>query len=102
MLDWESDTFYTKEFKLGAPSIIIVEGVLLFKKQYLNVFDYKIWIDIDFELGLSRALKRERDINYYKDKEEIRNRYTNRFYEGQKLYFEYDEPSKHCNYIVRW
>ncbi len=101
LLDWESDTFYTKEFKIKAPCIILVEGVLLFKKQIAHVFDYNIWIDIDFEVGLSRALRRERDIHYYKDKEEIENRYLNRFYAGQKLHFEYDEPNKSYNYIVR-
>lgn len=100
VLDWENDTNYTKEYKFDTPCIVIVEGVLLFKKQFVNLFDYKIWIDIDFELGLSRALRRERDVNYYKDKEEIINRYLNRFYEGQKLYFEYDEPSKSCDYII--
>lgn len=101
LLDWEKDIFYSKEFKFKAPCIIIVEGVLLFKKQFAHVFDHKIWIDIDFESGLNRALRRERDINYYKDKEEIESRYINRFYAGQKIHFEYDEPSKHSNYIVR-
>lgn len=100
LLDWEKDIKYTKQFSFDSPCIVIVEGVLLFKKQFAHLFDYKIWIDITFELGLSRALNRERDVNYYKDKEDILKRYETRFYAGQKLHFKIDEPSKCCDYII--
>lgn len=100
MLDWQTDLTFVDKFEFVGPCIIIVEGVFIFKKEYSSIFSYKIWIDIDFDTGIERALKRKRDIEYYKDKDELLNRYLGRFYKGQKLHMKLDNPKEHCDYIL--
>lgn len=99
MLDWQTDLTFIGEFKFEGPCIIIVEGVLLYKKEYKDLFNYKLWIDIDFDTGIERALKRKRDVNYYKDEDELLNRYLGRFYKGQALHIQIDNPKDDCDYI---
>lgn len=101
MLDWQTDLTFTGEFKFEGPCIIIVEGVLLYKKEYKDLFDYKLWIDIDFDTGIERALKRKRDRKYYKDEDELLNRYLGRFYKGQALHMRIDNPKNNCDYIMK-
>lgn len=101
MLDWQTDLTFIGEFEFEGPCIIIVEGVLLYKKEYKDLFDYKLWIDIDFDTGIERALKRKRDRKYYKDEDELLNRYLARFYKGQALHMQIDNPKNNCDYIMR-
>jgi uridine kinase len=100
MLDWKTDLTFIGDFEFKGPCIIIIEGVLLYKKEYKDIFDYKVWIDIDFDTGIERALKRKRDIEYYKDKDELLNRYLGRFYKGQALHMRVDNPKNDCDYII--
>lgn len=100
LLNWMNDKYTKVKFQVRYPSVIIVEGVFLFKKNLPDIFDFKIWIDISFEEGLQRALNRTRDQNYYGDPELIRQRYTERFYKGQKLHLKIDNPIEKCDLII--
>jgi uridine kinase len=54
-------------------------------------------VDIQFDIGLKRALNR--DINLFGD-EVIKNRYLNRYYPGQELYFKSCFPKRSADIIV--
>jgi uridine kinase len=45
--------------------IIFVEGICSMKRDLINFYDYKVWVDCPPEVGLKRALKRDK--NYKKD-----------------------------------
>lgn len=101
VLDWIKDIPYKKIYNFEEPGIVIVEGVLLYKKEYVKYFDYKIWLDIEYDVGIKRALNRERDKKYYKNGKEIIERYENRFYKGQRLHITFDNPIENSDCIVR-
>ena len=53
-----ADKFYPLVNDYKNINIILIEGILLFKKQFISYYDYKVWIDCSFETGLQRAVKR--------------------------------------------
>ena len=42
-------------------SVVLVEGIFLFKPQYRNYFDLRIWIDCSFPTALARAINRAQE-----------------------------------------
>ena len=58
--DWLKKTFgFTVES--AAPSLLILEGVASGQRDVRKFLDHLIWIDIEAEVGLQRALRRDGD-----------------------------------------
>lgn len=79
VLNLETDQISEQEFRFPGPGVLIVEGVFLFRKELRDAFDLKIWIQIDFDLAMTRVLSRSRD-KRYGDAAAIRSRYEKRFF----------------------
>jgi uridine kinase len=99
-LDWERDSVQRRRFVIHPPAILIVEGVFLFQEQYRDLFDLRIWIDISFDAALTRALERPREVSYYKGAETIATKYHERFFPGQRLHLELDQPVQHSDLVL--
>lgn len=92
----DADIYYPLIYDYNKIDILIVEGILLFKKKNLQYFDYKIWIDCSFRTGLVRAIKR----NVEKlDVERLIHDYDTNYYAAQRLHFERDDPQKSADII---
>jgi uridine kinase len=58
----ETTTHYRKHtYDYRDVSVILVEGIFLFKRQYRNHFDLAIWIDCSFPTALARAIERAQE-----------------------------------------
>lgn len=92
----DADIYYPQVYKYKNIDILLIEGILLFKKKYLSYYDYKIWIDCSFETGLQRAIKR----NVEKlDEKSLRQDYHTFYYAAQRLHFEKDNPKENADTI---
>jgi len=78
--------------------ILIFEGVFLFRPELIRYWDVKIFVEINFETSLDRAL--ERDLYLFGSKEEIENRYKARYLPGQKMYIEAEHPQEKADIIL--
>ncbi|MGE1033274.1 hypothetical protein ACQGS5_27215, partial [Bacillus sp. GKis3/1] len=73
--------------------VLIVDGTFLFKKDVAHLFDYKIFVDTDFELARKRGAKRETEaFGSYKEAEKM---FLNRYHAACKMYIEEHNP-KDC------
>jgi uridine kinase len=99
-LDWERDLTQRRRFVIHPPAVVIVEGVFLFRERYRALFDVKVWLDVSFETALSRALERPREVAHYQGPDVIVSKYNQRFFPGQKLHLELDQPKAHSDLIV--
>ncbi len=79
-------------------AILLFDGVFLLRSEVVQEWDYCIFVHVDFEVGLQRALMR--DLTSLGTSEVIQTRYNQRYYPGQRLYFEIAQPQKHANVIV--
>jgi uridine kinase len=58
----ETASQYRKHtYNFTAVSVIVVEGIFLFKRQYRTHFDLAIWIDCSFPTALARAIDRAQE-----------------------------------------
>jgi len=78
--------------------ILIFDGVFLFRSELIRYWDVKIFVEIEFETSLNRAL--ERDLYLFGSKEEIEKRYNERYIPGQKIYLETENPQEKADIVI--
>ena len=79
-------------------AILLFDGVFLFHPEVADLWEYAIFLKIDFEIGLQRAL--QRDANLFGSRVATERRYLQRYYPGQRLYLEQAQPGQRANAIV--
>lgn len=96
-----SDDSYTSTFfQVRDPTVLIIEGVMIFRAPLLDFLDVKLWIDADRETCLRRAKARVRDIRHYGGRSNVAERFINRLYAGQMIHFESDAPLGRADCIL--
>ncbi|MBI3032141.1 hypothetical protein HYY69_01595 [Candidatus Woesearchaeota archaeon] len=79
-------------------SILIMDGLFLFRPELKNYWDLKIFIEADFKITVSRATKR--DGYYLGSEQEILDKYNQRYVPGQQLYFQEANPQETADIII--
>ena len=78
-------------YSLFHHSIVIIEGLHIFKPIFRKYFDYRIMISVKPETQLKRA--RVRDVvDRHNPPEEIEDKYVNRYRPSFEYYLQNDEP----------
>ncbi|MBF7152733.1 MULTISPECIES: nucleoside/nucleotide kinase family protein [Bacillus] len=86
------------ELLLAQPNmVIIVDGTFLLKKDVAHLFDYKIFVDTDFEIARERGAKRETEA--FGSYEEAEKMFLNRYHAACKMYLDEHNP-KECADVV--
>jgi len=83
-------------YYIDGETIVLLEGVLLFRPPILNYLDGKIYIYIDFDELLNRA--RERDVPKYG--EAFLQKYIDKYIPIQKRYLEEFKPQAYCDIYI--
>ncbi|PGT19459.1 uridine kinase [Bacillus cereus] len=77
--------------------VLIVDGTFLLKKDIEHLFDYKIFVDTDFEIARKRGAKRETEA--FGSYEEAEKMFLNRYHAACKMYIDEHNP-KECADVV--
>jgi len=77
---------------LEAPddAILLFDGVFLMRPELNAHWDFRIFLDVDFEITTERATKRDAEL--FGSTEAVRERYRNRYVPGQQLYLNTVNP----------
>lgn len=70
--------------------IILLEGIFLFKREFVDHYDLKIWIDCPFETALERAIARSQE---GLAPEATIHAYETTYFPAQRIHFDRDDPS---------
>ena len=81
-------------------SILIMEGVFLFRPEIVRFWDVKLFLDIGFEESIARAVHRESDKAHLGANKEIISKYKTRYIPGQQLYFEQVNPRETADIVI--
>ena len=76
--------------------LILLEGIFLFKKSFIDIFDLKIWIDCSFETALKRAILRSQE-NLWPEK--TIKAYQTIYFPSQQIHFTQDDPQSLADLI---
>ncbi|WP_425448315.1 hypothetical protein [Dethiothermospora halolimnae] len=97
LLDLGTDEYnIQKEFYIEKNTIVILEGVFIFREEIYPYLDYKIFIDIPLNECKRRAI--ERDVPLYGD--EILEKYDTKYIPTQKYYFKKYPIKKYADVII--
>ena len=78
-------------------SVVLVEGIFLFKREYRKLFDLAIWVDCSFSTALARALARAQE--GLSPAETIRA-YETIYFPAQKIHLVLDNPRETADLII--
>lgn len=97
LLDLDSDLYTNlKDIDIDMNTIVIIEGVLLYREPIEEYFDIKIYIDISFNEVLKRA--EIRDVPKYGVK--FLAKYKNKYIPIQKKYLKTHKPKHKSDFII--
>ena len=77
-------------------SVVLVEGIFLFKPQYRNHFDLTIWIDCSFPTALARAIDRAQE---GLSRANTIAAYGTIYFPAQRIHLAQDKPREHADLI---
>jgi uridine kinase len=80
-------------------AILLVDGVFLQRPDLVDYWDLKIFVEVSFEMALTRALKR--DIVLFGNRETVMERYQKRYIPAQQLYLENCQPHLQADIVVK-
>ena len=91
VLDLDTDSFRNgHSYVVTFDTIVILEGVFLFRKEFSPYVNYYVYLDISFEECLKRGLARGGE----------EDRYLTKYIPTQKKYLSEYPPSKHADIII--
>ncbi|MES9666509.1 uridine kinase [Bacillus cereus] len=79
--------------------VLIVDGTFLLKKEIEYLFDYKIFVDTDFEIAKKRGAKRETEA--FGSYEKAEKMFINRYHAACKMYIDEHNPEECANVIFQ-
>ncbi|MEK5247032.1 AAA family ATPase [Bacillus sp. FSL R9-9530] len=79
--------------------VLIVDGTFLLKKEIEYLFDYKIFVDTDFETARNRGAERETEA--FGSYEEAEKMFINRYHAACKMYIDEHNPKECANIIFQ-
>ncbi|MEL0118623.1 MAG: hypothetical protein VXB01_06745, partial [Opitutae bacterium] len=82
----------TKWANIEPDSILVFEGVMLFRDELSDSFDFKILLETSYSVSLERA--KIRDLAHFGDLKTLESKYCQRFLPGQDLYIKQCRPDQ--------
>jgi phosphoglycolate phosphatase len=93
LLDLNTDRFeIKKKYSCDGETIVLFEGVFLFRKELAPYIDYKIFLDITFEESKRRAVER--------DAEATISKYDTKYLPAQEKYLKEYPPEKTADMVI--
>jgi uridine kinase len=84
--------------QVPADAILLVDGIFLLRPELIDIWDFRIFVNIDFDTSLQRAM--QRDLRLLGSVESVRQRYLERYIPAQRQYLERVNPQTLANVVV--
>ena len=98
LYDKDHDSYFSQNIYVPNGSIVIIEGIFLQRQELKGIFDFMIYIDVPQEIRLDRVLERD---GYIGNKDQIKEKYDNRYFPAEHHYVNTCMPEANADYIIR-
>jgi uridine kinase len=78
--------------------VLLVDGIFLLRPELVHLWDYRVFVEVDFAVTLQRAINR--DLELFGSIAAVEERYTRRYIPGQWLYLAEARPRERADVIV--
>ena len=97
--EYKTDSEIAVPIEIAEPNaILLMDGIFLQRPELASHWDLKVFLDVDFEHTVARAVKR--DGWYLGSEEETRKAYEERYVPGQQLYFQEANPRVRADIVI--
>jgi uridine kinase len=87
-----------KYIRVPADAILLMDGIFLYRPELIEIWDFRIFVHIDFDTSLQRAM--QRDLPLIGSVEAVRQRYLERYIPAQRQYLESVSPQTLAHVVV--
>jgi uridine kinase len=99
VFDFHTDTPLPMRLEEAAPNaILLFDGVFLQRPELYDLWDYRIFARVDFEVALQRAMVRDQVL--FGSSEPVKARYLQRYIPGQRLYLQAVHPQERADVVL--
>lgn len=99
VFDFRTDTPLATDEEHSPPdAVLLLDGVFLLRSELHYLWDYHIFVQVDFGEALRRAMVRDQSL--FGDANAVQIRYHQRYIPGQQLYFQRDNPQERADVII--
>jgi len=97
--DHRTDQFIYEPLQTApANAVLLFDGIFLMRPELNDLWDFRIFLDIGFDVSVERAVKRNAE--GIDSEEALRQRYETRYVPGQRLYLESARPREVADVVV--
>jgi uridine kinase len=89
LVEENSTKYHRSRYVFDDIDVILLEGIFLFKKSTVGLFDLRIWIECPFDIALDRAVRRSQE---GLSARETINAYQDIYFPAQRIHAEADNP----------
>ncbi len=82
----------------SADAILLFDGVFLLRPELNDCWDYRVFVQVDFEIAVPRAI--QRDLSHGALAGDIDARYWKRYVPGQRIYLQTARPQEQADVII--
>ncbi len=86
------------EEQAPASAVLLFDGVFLLRPELADRWDYHILVSVTMEIALERAMRR--DLALFGSPEMIQARYRQRYFPGQRIYYDIASPREQADVII--
>ena len=94
--DAKATTYRRRRYDFHDIEIVLLEGIFLFKPEYRDHFDLKVWVDCSFETAMERAIKRGQE---GLPPAETRHAFETIYFPAQRIHLARDKPRKAADIV---
>jgi len=99
MFSFRADAPILSSVRLAdAKTILLFDGVFLLRPELVSYWDFKIFVDITFEVSVERASQRDQML--FGPADAVKKRYRQRYVPGQQLYLQSCRPKEQADIVV--
>lgn len=99
VFDFRTDSpLVTPIARAASDAVLLFDGVFLLRPELRERWDLRIFVQVEPEESLCRALLR--DVELFGSREEVEHRYRTRYLPGQRIYLEEARPLAAADLIV--
>ena len=99
IFDFRTDSPVNPSFHdAPADAVLLFDGVFLQRPELNPHWDYRIFLEVDFNVGLQRAL--QRDGSHFTSNQAILERYEGRYFPGQCIYLQTVRPQQYAHVLI--
>ncbi len=99
IFDFRTDSpVYTSFQEVPADAVLLFDGVFLQRPELVPHWDYRIFLEVDFNVALQRAL--QRDERHFTSNPALLERYEQRYFPGQYIYLHTVRPRRSAHILI--